>query len=325
MVYIESLNKRIFPYYLAPKEDELFTSWVYRLSHNHNIKPIAFAKYYFKVKASFWNRDLDLNPGPIIIEKVNKHTILSKPKIESLFLKKYEGILFEKINNNGYNLNILPLGINHRKRKKYGQLYCPSCLKKNAYYRTSWRLTSSIVCEKCNDKLYDSCLNCGHKIIFFRNNIGSKSDKEIDKCYSCGVSLSFFAKRNSPLKEEIKYQTGINRIINLGYKGQIQYSFLYFFVLNLLAKRISTAGKKNKLKYACEQKYGVSIPSFKGMINHTRLEERKIGFIMAYKILNNWPREFNNLRKMFPFNRSQIDGGLNNIPYFLYKTLRFPL
>ena len=325
MVYIKSLNKRIWPFYLSPKENELFTSWVCRLSNAHGVKPIVFTKIYFDLKGSFWNRDIDILAKKNLIEISENHSPLEKEQLKNLFLSRYESIIFQQTNQNGYNLNILPLGINHRTRKKFGLLYCPSCLCSDAFYKLEWRLTSSIVCTHCNDYLYDSCLNCDSNIIFFRNNIGKlNSLKKISSCYKCGIELSSFKKKKAPSASELNYQSSINNIINQGYYKNFQYSFHFFTVLNHMTRRLLTSSKKNnKFRSACEERYEIKLPYVNGMLNHSRLEKRRVALMVAFNILDNWPDEFNALR-LNAFNRSEIDAHLKEIPYFLYETLRFP-
>ena len=105
MVYIKSLNKRIWPFYLSPKENELFTSWVCRLSNAHGVKPIVFTKIYFDLKGSFWNRDIDILAKKNLIEISENHSPLEKEQLKNLFLSRYESIIFQQ--TNGTSLIVL--------------------------------------------------------------------------------------------------------------------------------------------------------------------------------------------------------------------------
>ncbi|MFD0962550.1 TniQ family protein [Pseudofulvibacter geojedonensis] len=177
MVFIQAINKNIWPFYLKPKHDELFTSWIYRMAIKSNTKPIPFVKSCFGKESSFWNRDIDLIIPSKIIDKTIKHTPLKKADIIKMSLKTYEGFAFESIKLNSRNLNIGSIGINHRKRQKYGLVYCPICVKQN-YYRTSWRLLTSLICVKCNQYLLDRCGKCYSPISFHRINIGNKNQNK---------------------------------------------------------------------------------------------------------------------------------------------------
>lgn len=60
MVFIKSLNKKIFPYYLPPEENDLFSSWLCKLAINHYVKPQRFIQIYSGRDLPIMNRDIDL-------------------------------------------------------------------------------------------------------------------------------------------------------------------------------------------------------------------------------------------------------------------------
>ena len=74
MVYIKSLEKEIFPYFLKPKQNELFSSWLCRISINHKVKPQTFILNYFGRGYPIWNRDIDMFPSSFLVNKLEKHT-----------------------------------------------------------------------------------------------------------------------------------------------------------------------------------------------------------------------------------------------------------
>lgn len=129
MPYIPTLNKNIWAHYIPPYQDELFTSWFFRLSQEHSVKSHSFGKYYFKDQ-QFWNRDVDNMSTDYLKKVIFNNTPLEYTDINALFLSDYQSRLFENHNPNGFTSGILPLGILHRKRKHNGLLYCPKCLKK---------------------------------------------------------------------------------------------------------------------------------------------------------------------------------------------------
>jgi len=67
MVYINSINKRIFPNYIKPLPRELFTSWLCRMSTAHDIKPLSFIQNYFGRNQPILTRDIDLFAPDYII------------------------------------------------------------------------------------------------------------------------------------------------------------------------------------------------------------------------------------------------------------------
>lgn len=252
MVYVKSLNKNILPYYLPPFEDELFSSWFCRLSINHGLKPQSFILNYLGKDFPFWNRDIDLLSPSVLIKFIQKHTPLEIKSIEKMFLSSYESFAFENKNHNGYNENILSLGIFHRKRKLAGLLCCPSCLYNNHYYKKEWRLITSIICLKCNEYLIDKCKNCTTPITFHRlyidNNSSVMEYKPIYLCSNCNADLSTQNEELKPKKLEIEYQRYINRTILKGWNNHTPYSFTYIRVILHLSQQICSSKKNNRFR-----------------------------------------------------------------------------
>ena len=254
MVYIKSLDKNIFPNYLKPYNDELLSSWLCRLSINHNVKPQSFFLNFFGQDAAIWNRDIDLYIPRNILEILSNHTPLSFEYISSLLLTTYEGYLYENGNNKlGNKRNVLKIGIQHRQRRLFGLLYCPICLKKNGYYKKSWRLSTSILCITCNTLLHDKCYKCGCPIMFYRNYMGINNSTLIPIPMSCCGSCKFnliHSPRIAPTEAEMNYQIYIDQTIMNGYNDFCSYSFEYISVLFILMHNLITNSKKNKFKIA---------------------------------------------------------------------------
>jgi hypothetical protein len=252
MVYIKSLEKNIFPNYVEPYEDELFSSWLCRLSINHNVKPQSFFLNYFGKDAAIWNRDIDLYTPSKKIEILSNHTPLSFQHINSLLLTSYEGYLYENGSNKlGKKKNVLEIGVQHRQRNLFGLQYCPVCLKRNQYYKKPWRLSTSILCIKCNVLLHDRCHKCGSPIMFYRNYMGINNSTLVASpmsfCGTCKHNLGHSPKI-SPTETETNYQTYINNTIAKGYNDCCSYSFEYITVLFIIMHNLTTESKKNKFK-----------------------------------------------------------------------------
>ncbi len=136
-----SLNK-ILPCSTKPKDGELFSCWLIRLSNSHFYKCHSFYSLLFP-NHSIWNRDIDKSVKREFLVELSTITLSNYDELFSTTLKSYEGNLYLNHNPNGNTKWILPLGIEHRKRYKYGLSYCPSCLKKDkkaTYYRKNWRI-----------------------------------------------------------------------------------------------------------------------------------------------------------------------------------------
>ncbi|UCA58626.1 TniQ family protein [Chryseobacterium rhizoplanae] len=288
MPYIQSLGKNIWAKYIPPYQDELFTSWFFRITQAHEVKSHSFGKYYFKDQ-QFWNRDVDNMPTDYLKKVIYDNTPLEYSTIDRLFLNNYQNWLFENHNPNGFTSGILPLGITHRKRKRNGLLYCPTCLKQ-AYYKKQWRLLISYVCCDCEVLLRDCCPKCYNPITFHRLEQGNKKIIKIQSllhlCSLCNYDLTqYFEKAN---KNQISTQIKIYEILNQGYSENIQYSFSYFYLLQnimiLLSRKHPVWGR---LRKACEFEFG-ALPQINQNFTMWPIESRMPIFGIACKIINDY-------------------------------------
>src|SRR5207237_99582 len=146
----------ILPAIVQPQDDELLSSWIFRLAEINATKVHTFCKRYFPLQ-QVWNRDIDRLGPRAMLHTLSKITTIDYPRLLKSTFSDYEGFLFKELNSNGNSKWIMPLGIYHRTRKRFGLQFCPQCLIKDGnrpYFRKSWRLSLSIVCPVCRLKLY---------------------------------------------------------------------------------------------------------------------------------------------------------------------------
>ncbi len=324
MVYIDSLGKDLWPFYLKPQKNELFSSWIYRMSIESNVKPIPFINSCFGRNISFWNRDIDLNIPENIIRIIANHTPLNRGEVENMSLKKYLGFAFESIDLNSLNKNISSLGIRHRKRRKFGLTFCPSCLNDN-YFRVSWRLLTTIVCLECREYLYDRCLKCGSPVSFHRINVGEsrKINPNLFDCFNCGYDLRNMSRIQKPKEEELYYQKFIDSTIAKGYNFISNYSFSYIWVLLVLSSKLKTTSKFNQFKINFEKFYNVKINQEDEIFNFLSIRKRRGIIVLVNKMLMNWPKSYFDLHKLKRFNNSHLVDNLAKMPFWAYYHLKF--
>lgn len=323
MIYIPGINKDIWPLFVWPEENELFSSWICRFSNNNEIRSESISKIYFDNSINLWNRDIDVFAPKALLDYLENHTPLEKSQIENLFLTSYESIVFEKINPNGFTENILNLGIFHRKRKNYGIVFCPNCLKNNAYFKKEWRLFFSIYCETCKCKLLDRCPSCKKPISYHRNNF-SKVNNSTSACKSlniceCNFNLSNSFINNEISEFELEFQNYINLTLKNGYNSHSQYSFLFFRGLSIIAYSIMRNNKKNKFcdYFKNELKFDFNVSSKR--IIEWDIEERKQAYLMAYFLLSDWPNRILHICNDLKINKTDF----YNLPYFIEKQILF--
>lgn len=303
MVYIPSLKKNILPGYVPPMPDELFSSWICRLAINHKIKPRSFIVNYFGTKEGFWNRDIDTLMIPSVIEFLVNHTPLQHEQIEKLFIKSYEGYVFQKCSDAGSNLGINALGIYHRNRKLFGLTYCPSCLRKlPAYYQKSWRLMTSIVCTECNLYLLDRCPKCNSPITFHRINIHDNTSgikfSKLNICSNCKKELTDSKYYDVPNDRVLKYQKCVNEIIKTGYYGANNYSFSLVSSLNLLTAQLISTKPNNRFRSAMKEIFNRDFPGYMSTgTKNWNLELRKETLPYVFLIIQNPEKYTDIIRK----------------------------
>lgn len=325
MVFIKQYSKNIWPYYTKPYEDELFTSWFCRLINLHQTKPIPFISNYLDRNSSFFNRDIDVLSPPELVSVINSHTPLDIDTINLMFLKSYEGFVLEKLNPKSYSTNILPIGILHRKRKLFGQMFCPGCLQKSSYYKKEWRLITSILCSKCKIYLQDRCPKCESAIAYHRINIG-RDKREILDIYHCSECLFDLRKSDYKIVESqsaIEYQEYINNTIKNGYNNISSYSFQYINTLLHLSKKILSNSKKTIFRNNFTNFYNINFSPTKKQFRFLTPLERMDILIYMNKMLMDWPISFNEIRKLDNFNNSEIIDRIDKAPYWIAYHLRF--
>jgi hypothetical protein len=330
MVFIKELNKEIFPLYLNPLEDELFSSWLCRLSANHLVKTNTFIKNYFGSNIPVFNRDIDVLAPQQIIDKFIQHCPLNELDINNLFIKSLEGFAFENYRPNATIRNVLPVGIRHRTRKHFGQQCCPSCLSKTVpYFKKRWRLITSIICTDCNQFLIDRCFNCNSPITFFRVNMEANSVisttnlKPLFLCSHCGQDLRNYNPVKYPNNIEIEYQRFIDDSICLGYNKVSQYSFTYIHVILMLALRLRSVSVKNRFREIVKDQYDVIFSEGNKEIRYWNHQERTEILPFVYTLLNDYPKSLSSLFIKGKIMKAYLYKNNDSLPYWFEKILYY--
>lgn len=332
MVYIHNLEKEIFPLYRKPEKEELFSSWICRMSNNHEVKTNTLIGNYFGRDVQLWNRDIDVFAPDSIAAFFERHTPLNREAIDSMFLKSLEGYAFEGYTNTSSIPNILPVGIMHRTRKQFGQQCCTMCLAKPiSYYKVKWRLATSVICTECNHLLIDRCFNCNSPIVFFRINMKTRTSTSIldfrplHYCSFCNTDLREYSPARKPSADELKYQKFIDSTINNGFNSITQYSFTYINMLLHLASRLRSSSKINRFRDVAIALGLITTPE---QIWHkeTRfwsIEDRLTTFPLVYRIMEDYPNTLHQLLQKGKISRAFIKREDSNLPFWFDKLLYY--
>lgn len=302
MVYIKELQKEIFPQYIAPYENELFSSWIFRLSTNHGLKTYPFLKHYLGTSISIWNRDIDVLGPDYIRSFIFNHTPMSYFEIDNLFISSFANRAFDSISNN--TMNVLSLGIKHRLRTRFGLQCCIKCLQENSYFRKQWRLGTSVSCTKHKQYLIDRCPKCYKPIVFFRSNMkGNQSaiDFKFDTlsiCYNCSFDFRFY--ESEPVTSKVfNFQKYINHLIDDGSSSEFV-SFSYLRGLFLLSKRAVSNTKDNRFRIGLSCDLGYELPIFPKEMKFWNVSQRAYIYSLIHDLILN---KSDQLEKIFVENR----------------------
>ena len=325
---------RVWPLYVRPLHDELLSSWLIRIAHSHQQKIYTFYRSELKENPRIWNIDIDNTIRPEVLKLIAERCNTTIKKVIDCTLLSYEGTLFLKRNSSGINKWILPLGIYHTKRKKAGLMYCASCLAKDdtPYYRKKWRLSISLVCVTCGVWLKDRCGNCGQVVCFIRNDIGRKNivpNKSISICFNCSFDL-----KNSVVQVAEPYwiqkQKTLYKYIDEGCTENLNYSHLYFDVLNQVIKVIDSEqerilslkialAKDAEIKTAYIKNYSSETFGYKGVSDRANILK------MVFLLLEDWPINFISYCNKAKMRSSSLFKDVNDqetIPYWYYSIVK---
>lgn len=310
------MKSGIWPIHPHPKCDELLSSWMIRIAQENRSKIHTFYTSQFGRNREIWTRDIDHLAPDWLIKELSAHTGRSMKMIEQMTLRSLETVAFDNFNNTGQTHFILPLGVFHRTRHRFGQQFCAECLMtdKSAYFRRSWRLAFNTVCSKHKILLQDRCGNCLKPIVPHRVDMYSRSSFPIigsmRRCSYCGREYGGSARSASI--DELEMQLTFDRVIESGFANlnyeTVVYSHLYFEGIRCL---ISALKKFQKPENFIKKRF-----------EYLNVEERLEFLLPIFELLNQWPETFLKffINKKAPY--SAFTPNVNEIPYWLSSVLR---
>ncbi|MGA9995644.1 MAG: TniQ family protein [Pyrinomonadaceae bacterium] len=304
----DEFSGHLWPIHLKPMEDELLSSWLVRLARFHGLKLHKFSSTVWPGK-QIWNRDIDKSADAEIVRTLSVKTGTPVERVKVTTLAAYEDILYEKHNLFGPSSWIMPVGVYHRTRKKFGLQYCPLCLAedKEPYYRRKWRLAFMVLCEKHHIVLYDRCSKCAEPINFHRDELGNHRKQvatSLTRCHVCRFDLRTFKKRSviSTTPTETKFTIMLLQAMNVGFMkisaDVTIYALLYFAGLRQLMKIVAMRDKRiDRLRQAISKEYGVEDYSPVGLGSHAdvqelSLESRRQLLGLVRCLVEQWPYRF---------------------------------
>jgi hypothetical protein len=320
MIYISKFRKNIWPLYVPPLPDELFSSWICRLANNHRVSPEVLINESLNQKLHIKFNNIDIEPEPNIIDIITKNTPIKAEEITKLFLTYYNSNIIENNIPEEIFKSLHFLKVSDPKNKKNGIVFCPNCLSKETpYFRRKWILSTSIICCECNSYLIDYCPSCYNHFSYWITNKNSiLTNNSITTC-KCGYDISKFSFPLSPSQLEIDYQKYIDSTILNGFNKHTQYSFTYLTTLMFTASMIKKMIKAPRYKKKLNKIYPNLIIDIEVPTNKWTLSDRQHLLPIAFYLLENFP---NHIKDIFP-KKYMPRKEFGQLPYWFEKELIF--
>lgn len=335
MTRIYGLTGRRLPVHPHPLPDELLTHWFMRLAHANGFKAQALADYAFGHPSSFWARDQDRQPSPGVVERLSELTGFDREEIESLTLVGPNGIHRPDVTVSGFVAWVLPLGIYHRTRRRFGTQFCPLCLFEDAepYFRRRWRLAFATMCDRHGVMLHDRCPECKAPVIWFRNELGHRRELAIGQsatCWQCGFDLRRASVFGPPAidGQSIMALRSLVAFYDLGWwfidDRNLPYAHLYFDVLrHLVAWLADKRGRGLHARVAMRVGWPTEYPPANAFETRPVLERHRL-LATAVWLLQEWPKRFVAVAKEVGLSQAYILRGVD-LPHWFESETRSSL
>jgi hypothetical protein len=306
-----------------------------RLAHANELKAQSFADYAFGRRSSFWARDQDRQPSPGVVERLSELTGLDPEEVENLTLVGPNGIHRPDVTVSGFVAWVLPLGIYHRTRRRYGTQFCPLCLFEDTepYFRRKWRLALATMCDRHGIMLHDRCSACEAPVIWFRNELGHRRELAIGqsaKCWHCGFDLRRAPAFGPPAidGQSIMALRSLVAFYDFGWwfvgDRSLPYSHLYFDVLrHLVAWLPDKRGRGLLAKVANSVGWPAEYPPVTAFEIRPVLERHRL-LAIAVWLLQEWPKRFVEVAKEVGLSQAHILHGVR-LPHWFESEMRCSL
>lgn len=300
------LSGDLWPIHPRRQDDELLSSWIVRTAHANRIKLQTFTTLALGETASLWNRDIDRCASDALLLRLSTQTGSDVETLRQGLLSTLDGAVFERHTPLGNTKWILPLGIYHRTRHRFGVQFCPLCLffDEKPYYRRTWRLAFATICDRHGCLLHDRCPHCEAPVAHFRNDLGRRRDYRIGdhvSCWNCGFDLRR-APASAPDGPDGQTLMALRSLVafhRLGWWFQrdasLAYGHLYFDALHHLVHFLPTAHGRRLLDVIARE----ASRHFPDHDTQSRerfelrpLKSRHALLVAALWLLGDWPDRF---------------------------------
>lgn len=133
-----------------------------------------------------WRQDLDRSLPQTMLCTIAQTVGVEVSVIQDMTYCAWLAQADVPVQRSGFQPWLTPVGIYHRRRLRFGQLFCPLCLKEDAHRHVhlEWRLASTWICTRHQVSLMDSCPCCGAPFAPYRND-----SLMLGRCERCALPL----------------------------------------------------------------------------------------------------------------------------------------
>jgi TniQ len=321
-VPIDVTSQSLLPIHLQPKNDELLSSWLVRLSIAHVMRPDTFYSLLFNRPPRFPTRIDEISDETTTWRPLALATGLSVDRVKDTTLIPYGHNLRQAVymgSNDPRHMSyewVMPA--DHRKSqfKFFGLQYCPSCLAEGEtpYFRRIWRLAFVTLCGAHRRLLLDRCTYCGSPVDFLRNasrvNKKNRSAASMTKCHSCQFDLRSAVTqtpRLSIFSEGFEFQEALLKAlwwdVIRAPQGKIYSVEVYFETLHTLMELLAFGGFGRFIRHQLCKRYKIA-PFTVAEPNKYRyvellfiVRERFNLLRVARRIFHEWPSDMLNVSR----------------------------
>ena len=276
-----------------------------------------------------WNRDVDRMAPSNLLKSLEELTGVDAATIRTFTLAHVAEQVDVDHHPNGNATWLLPLGVWHRKRLRYGVQFCPMCLgmDKRPYVRRSWRLAYYTECEHHRVLLLDRCQSCGVAFNYFRGELGNRNQIDaagMNFCVGCGLDLWHTAQQRFEWPHwQLTVATRTLQFMNdFGWATLDNRSFTpaheLLLVIRQLIRVMSSGSRAGQLYDAVAQVLwpeGCDVLSDRGKDYERRsVIERHRLFGMAVWLLMDWPGRFERAFRYANIHRNSLTRDMKVVP-----------
>ena len=318
------LTGELWPVHFKPFHDELLSSWLSRVALANAPKAHTFCHLVWP-HLEIWTRDIDVLAPEVLIREMSSRTATCLLKARRTGLISFEGIVMENFIQNGRNRWIMPLGIYHRKRTRFGMQWCPLCLGTDPqpYLRKHWRFAFVSSCPKHNIILADRCHQCSSPILPYKMSL--------IECHKCGENLS---KHPVVLGDKLAIAKE-KMLINFSYSGatwlscptEYIHSIAFFDTLRRLMQLIAFGKHSAQMRLEIFRRYGglntnmVPDPDRHDVELMSVCDRHNLSALTA-RILEKWPYRFIDVCQVCSIWASEILKDMVPVRYHLWKVAK---